>query len=218
MPCRSGGSVFSRVFQRARVTPTGIAVGVIATLVIGSGTAYAANGGTFRLGKSNKATKLTTLSNSKGTPLSLKAGRNKAPLKVNSRKRVVKLNADQVDGKSASAFALASGKTGVIVALGGDEDSPGPNYAYAVAVATCPKGTLLTGGGGITQYTGDYLWYTGPGQRPNTWEVDSNGDGVANNGKELLAYAVCYNPRGAVKGALTFPQLHAMATALRAGR
>jgi hypothetical protein len=213
------------VFKHARVTPTGIAVGVIATLIIGSGTAYAANGAGLRIGQKNKATKVTKIVNKKGTPLSLTAGKGKngklrAPLKVNSSKKVKKLNADLLDGKSAGAFApvaaLSAGRTGVIAAKGGDEDSPG--HAYAVAVATCPKGTILTGGGGFAKYTGDALWYSGPGKRPNTWEVDSDGDGVANNGKELIAYAVCYNPRGAVRGAMSFPKLHSLATALRAGK
>jgi len=205
-----------KFFQRARVTPSGIAVGVIATLVIGSGTAYAANGGSFRLGKANSETRAATLTNKNGTPLSLRAGRNKAPLAVNSRTKVLRLNADYVDGLHASAFARSTGRTGIIARAGGDEDAPG--NAYAVAVATCPRGTILTGGGGFAQYANDALWYSGPGQKPNSWEADSNGDGIANNGKELIAYAVCYNPTGSVKGALTFPALHALVASARAAR
>jgi hypothetical protein len=213
------------VFKHVRVTPSGIAVGVILTLIVGSGTAFAANGSTLRIGKKNKATKVTTIQSKKGTPLSLKAGKNKrgkrkAPLKINSKRKVKKLNADLLDGKSSGVFArksaLTAGRTGVIVGRGGDEDAPG--HAYAVAVATCPAGTQLTGGGGFAKYADDALWYSGPGKRPNTWEVDSRGDGIVDNGKELIAYAVCFNPTGAVRGAMTFPKLHALAATLRAGQ
>ena len=204
-------------FHHARVTPAGIAVGVIAALVIGSGTAWAApKVRSLSVGKKNTTTKVTTLANSKGTPLRLNAGANQPPLKVNSSKKVAGLNADQVDGLSETDFARTSGRTGIIVARGGDDDVSG--HAYAVAVATCPSGTILTGGGGFASYDGDHIWYTGPGLRPNSWEVDSNGDGVADTGKELVAYAVCYNPRGAVPGAQTFPQLSALRASLRAGR
>lgn len=77
---------------------------------------------------------------------------------------------------------------------------------------------MLTGGGGFASYSDDSIWYSGPGERPNTWEVDSDGDGAADTGKELVAYAVCYNPRGAVAGAYTFPQLHALKKSLRSAR
>ena len=203
--------------KHARVTPTGIALGVVATLVIGSGTAWAApKARSLMVGKKNTASSVTTLANPKGTPLRLTSGKSQPPLKVNSSAKVSGLNADLVDGLSESAFARAAGQTGIIVARGGDENVS--NQAYAVAEAACPAGTVLTGGGGFASYEGDHIWYSGPGMRPNTWEVDSDGDGAADTGKELVAYAVCYNPRGAVKGAYTFPQLHALKTQLSAGR
>ena len=117
---------------------------------------------------------------------------------------------------SEDDFARSAGRTGIIVNRGGDENVGG--QVYAVAVATCPAGTVLTGGGGFASYDDDHIWYSGPGVRPNTWEVDSNGDGAADTGKELVAYAVCYNPRGAVKGAYSYPQLHALKAQLVAGR
>ena len=204
-------------FKHARVTPTGIAVGVVATLVIGSGTAWAApKARGLLVGKKNTVTKVTTLTNPKGTPLQLNSGRSQPPLKVNSTRKVPKLNADYLDGLSEGSFARSNGRTGIIVTRGGDENVS--NHAYAVAEATCPAGTVLTGGGGFASYDDDHIWYSGPGMRPNTWEVDSDGDGAADTGKELVAYAVCYNPRGAVKGAYTFPQLHALKTQLSAGR
>ena len=203
------------MFQHARVTPMGVAVGVIATLVIGGGTAVASTGRTLLMGKTNKGTHATVLTNTKGTPLSLVAKKGKPPLKVNTYVKVAHLNADQVDGRSATAFARAKAKTGVVAAYGGEENAPGA--AYTVAVATCPTGTVVTGGGGFAM-DGGSLFYSGPGHRPNSWEADSDGDGVANNGKDIIAYAVCYNSQGAVKGALSFPKLHELVASLRAQR
>ena len=204
------------MFKHARVTPAGIAVGVIATLVI-SGTAYAApQARSLLLGGKNKVTKTTTLTNSKGTPLALNSGKKQPPLKVNSSRKVVRLNADYVDVVTSSAFARTAGRTGIIVAQGGDELAPGASYA--VAQAACPRGAQLTGGGGFANFPGDSLFYSGPGSRPNTWEVDSLADGDASTTHQLVAYAVCYNPRGPVKGAKTFAQLRSLRLQLMAGR
>ena len=62
------------------------------------GTAYAATGGTFLLGRSNAATSPTTLTNSAGTPLALNAKAGYAPLGVNSTTKVGRLNSDLLDG------------------------------------------------------------------------------------------------------------------------
>ncbi len=66
--------------------------------------AYAANGGPLLLGKSNKATKVTKLKNSKGVALSLKSKTGKAPLQVNSSTTVTKLSADLLDGADGAAY------------------------------------------------------------------------------------------------------------------
>jgi hypothetical protein len=77
------------------------------------GTAYAANGGTFRLGQSNSASKTTTLTNSTGTALRLNAPSTKAPLSVGTNKtKVPNLNADLLDGKDSSAFLQKSSGAG----------------------------------------------------------------------------------------------------------
>ena len=59
---------------------------------------------------------------------------------------------------------------------------------YYAAYATCPAGTILTGGGG---YAGgaDDLFYSGPGLDPKVWEADS----LSGPAK---AYAVLVGPRG----------------------
>ncbi len=69
------------------------------------GTAYAATGGTFLLGKSNTANATTTLARTtKGPALTLKVPTGAAPLAVTSTGKVVKLNSDLLDGKDSTAF------------------------------------------------------------------------------------------------------------------
>jgi hypothetical protein len=81
-----------------------------------SGWGYAATGGTFNLGKKNKADKTTklTASSKKGPALQLKSTGGKsaasfkvqgaAPFTVNSAQKVRKLNADRLDGLDSSAL------------------------------------------------------------------------------------------------------------------
>jgi hypothetical protein len=80
---------------------------MLSVVLGGIGVATAANGGSLVLGHSNTATRTTTLSDSKGTPLSLKARHGKPPLRVNSSKKVRHLNADKLDGSSAAALATS---------------------------------------------------------------------------------------------------------------
>jgi hypothetical protein len=78
-------------------------------LVLG-GIGVAAAGGNFKLGESNAADKPTVLQNTaNGAVLDLKAKTGQPPLKVNSNRRVPKLNADLLDGKNSSLFALKTG-------------------------------------------------------------------------------------------------------------
>lgn len=71
--------------------------------------AYAATGGPLLLGKSNSASKTTTLKTTgSGAALSLKSKKGKAPLKVSSSTKVTKLNADLVDGFEGDALRTKS--------------------------------------------------------------------------------------------------------------
>ncbi len=71
----------------------------------GTGTAYAANGGTFRLGKSNSATTTTKLTNTKGTALKIISKAGTPPISVGSNStKVPYLNADKLDGKDSTQF------------------------------------------------------------------------------------------------------------------
>src|SRR5215475_8898847 len=64
---------------------------VVALALGGTGIAGAATGRFFLLGQANTEKATATLTNSKGTPLSLSAPVNKAPLKVNRKALVTNL-------------------------------------------------------------------------------------------------------------------------------
>jgi hypothetical protein len=76
----------------------GTVVAYVALFFAMSGTAMAATGNTFITGRPNYASTTTGLSNSAGTPLSLGARTGYAPLAVNSKTKVVRLNSDLLDG------------------------------------------------------------------------------------------------------------------------
>jgi len=94
------------VFHRGAATTIAAAAVLLAGSTLGS---YAANGGPLLLGKSNTASKTTTLKTTgNGAALSLKSKKNKPPLKVSSSTKVAKLNADLVDGVEADALETTS--------------------------------------------------------------------------------------------------------------
>lgn len=181
--------------------PVAFATGAVMTLVLGTGTAVAATGGSFILGKSNAATATTKLSNSKGTALALTSKAGTAPLTVSSSTKVGNLNADRLDGVDSTSFALAGGQTNTIV--GGaqliDYDNDGTADTVA-AFATCPAGTRLTGGG-ADDYTTDGTSFINSPLDKTTWMVASTStDLSAANLDNVVAYAQCYNPRGGITG------------------
>jgi len=181
--------------------PAAFGIGVLTALVLGSGTAYAATGGKFILGHANTATKVTKLTNHHGTALSLTSRSGTPSLKVSSSSKVTRLNADRLDGRDSTAFALASGQTNTITRTGVPIDVDDDGYADdLVALATCPAGTRLTGGGG-DDYTSDGTLFIDSPLNRTTWMVASTSSDVsAGNGENLVAYAQCYNPRGSVHG------------------
>ncbi len=84
-------------------------ISVIALLFAMSGTAVAATGGDFLLGKSNTATSITSLSNTKGTALSLSSASTKPPLTVSNSVQVPNLNASELGGLAPSAYMTGTG-------------------------------------------------------------------------------------------------------------
>jgi hypothetical protein len=191
--------------------PTTFAIGAVTALVLGSGTAYAATGGNLILGRSNSAGATTVLTNGKGTALTLNSKAGTPSLKVSRTTKVPNLNSDLLDGKNGAAFALAAGKTGTILGQGfyvEDEQTGAP--LFVAAVATCPPGTRLTGGGGGDFTPDGTLWLSSPAGDGLTWLIASSwapvvdeGTGLYPDPTQLLeADAQCYNPKGAVPGAV----------------
>ncbi|HUR02514.1 MAG TPA: hypothetical protein VM347_08240 [Nonomuraea sp.] len=134
-----------------------------------SGTAYAATGGTFVLGRSNAASSPTGLTSSAGTPLVLNAKTGYAPLAVNSTTKVNRLNADLLDGVDSAALqrrvsgTCAAGHAVRAIAANGtvtcddekstvqqvfaDIDSTPASATLGFGSADCPAGYAAVGGG-----------------------------------------------------------------------
>jgi hypothetical protein len=100
-------------------------ISLIALFFAMGGTAVAATGGNFILGKANTATTVSSLSNTKGTALSLSSTSTVPPLKVSNSVQVPNLNASELDGDTSSAFLPANGTAANSSELGG---SPASGY------------------------------------------------------------------------------------------
>jgi hypothetical protein len=187
-----------------RTRPLTFIAGFAAAIVLtgGGAAAYAANGGPLLIGRSNSGSATTTLSNSGGTALKLNSKSGTAPLAVNRSTKVTNLNADYLDGRSDASYALAGGQTGVIFSEAEwvDLDEDLVNDAL-LAVAVCPAGTKLTGGG-VDNFTGGATFFNGP-DADGAWYGAAEADPAVNLPEDVAAYAICYNPRGVVPGAMS---------------
>jgi hypothetical protein len=178
-----------------------LAAGATVAVVLTPGSAVAGGAKSLLLGRANSTTRTTTVANTAGTPLALRAGHGKAPLTVNSGTRVANLNADRLDGHDSTSFASARGVTGIVAG-----DAPGDP-------ATCPSGTVLTGGGGFAD--GGLLWsgvaFDDAGHVvKNSWQAI----GYDSTDGKATAFAVCYSASGkAVPGAISAAQLRKLSTA-----
>jgi len=157
------------------------AISIIALVFAMSGTAVAATGGTFILGKSNTATNVTRLDNSKGTALSLSAKSTSPPLTVSNSVQVPKLNASELGGTPASGFLGVNGTAANASELGG---TPASGFIHGGGSISDGRLSLLPGadeqlvaapGNAIVAYcatAGDSLYLFGEQQAANelaTW-------------------------------------------------
>jgi hypothetical protein len=205
-----------------RLRPAGFVAGFVAAVVLtgGGAAAYAANGGSVIIGRANSGTATTTLTNTAGTPLKLNAKSGYAPLAVNSSVKVPYLNADRIDGLDSTSFlrstaraadssklaglastsyALAGGRTGIITTDASWEDTDGDGVDDSlIAMAACPAGTQLTGGG-VDNFSSGPTLVDSPDA--GAWFAGVLADQAGDLPTDVTAYAVCYNPRGAVPGA-----------------
>jgi hypothetical protein len=185
-----------------RRMPAFVAGAIFAT-VVGGGTAIAATGGNFILGRSNTAGATSSLSNANGTALALSSKAGTPSLRVNTAAKVPNLNADRLDNLDSTNFARAGGATGSF-SIGGqlvDGDGNGLDDTI-LAVASCPAGTQMTGGGSADFTATGFMFLDAPDdQEPESWVVavaiDEN---TTEDPADVTASVVCYNPRGAVPG------------------
>lgn len=187
---------------------------VVAAVVLGGGgVAWAKNGNPMIIGESNKGKATTKMINKKGTPLGLTAKSGRAPLTVNTGTKVTHLNADSVDGLSSGSFARTSGQFGIITADGVfmDADEDGTDDSLW-AIAICPAGTKLTGGG-INNFSTGFTFIDSPFD--GAWFAVSVADPAVDATDDVVAYAICHNPTGAVPGAQLFTSKKQIPTAFK---
>ena len=164
--------------------------------MLGSGTAYAANGGSFRLGQSNSASQTSSLDNPQGTALVLRSKSGAPSLKVNRTTKVPNLNADLLDGLSSSRLARVV-QVGSVSSSGFvfDNDTSDTSDDAIVAVAQCP-GTSQLMGGGAQDLTDGVTYVNGPDIAGGTeaWVMITDADPATNDADDRIATAQCWNP------------------------
>lgn len=195
------------------------AAGAAVMLVLGAGSAVAATGAGVIIGEHNTARTTTVITDTRGTPLSLRAPTSAAPLAVSNDKLVKHLNADYLDGVSgggflrrarAATFALKSGGSAeyyaTIAPKAVDFNNDGKNDSMLSAIA-CPTGTVATG---VSVYNAGNVGIE------DAEVVDINKDGRADTGVVIGAGLTatsttfgaivdCYNPRGKVPAQTVAP-------------
>ena len=140
---------------RATVFSVGLIVTLAIVLGVGTTALAAVPGDPFKLGKTNTIDHMSTLvgsasgallkinNNGSGPALDLLVEEGEAPMTVDSTIQVDDFNADQVDGKSASAF-ISEDKIYTVtereIGVGGG--------AVVTAFADCDSGDIVLGGGG----------------------------------------------------------------------
>jgi hypothetical protein len=186
-----------------------LVVAVLALVVSLTGTAYAAGGGSLLLGHHNKATKTTSLtSKGKGPALSVKAKRGPAasfrggsgqpPFTVGSSTKVPGLDADQLDGLDASAFARADQSVSAVVSGSGTSTANSVLTTLAVnQVSYDPSGMRTTAAPNYltAPRTGTYVFSTSVG-----WTANATGFRRVDldiNDTASMAYAVAPPNTGA---------------------
>ena len=175
-------------------TAPAFAAGAIVALVLGTGTAYAANGGHFVLGRDNNESSAASLNNSNGTALILRSKSGTPSLVVNRTTKVPNLNSDMVDGLSSSQLAR-NVTVGTATATGEvfDNDTTDTSDDFVGAVAVCP-GTSQVMGGGADDQTEDGVLLASFPDGSDAWLAVSSATPTEDNAAAFTAYARCWNP------------------------
>jgi hypothetical protein len=190
----------SRVLARQKTAMLAV---VVAVVFVAAPTALAANGKPWLLGKNNSATKTTALGGTAGvngptvrlinnnanpdaTALELRVEPGLAPMIVDSSTQVENLNADLVDGRSASSFvANSTYRLGQGQERAGDALSDGSK----VLSQSCQSGDrLLSGGPASVNAASDVL--DSFAQDTNTWQARIN-DSAVSGGDSFTVVVLC---------------------------
>ncbi len=184
-------SVSKKIMWVGRATVFLVGLAVILAVVFGVATAALAGtgvGATFNLGKKNTVNRISSLvgstdsamllvdNNNTGTnatALNLQVEPGHTPMRVNSTTQVASLNADFLDGKSASAFVANS-----IYMLGPGQEREGTllgDGTRVVSQACLPGDRLLSGGPASVRDTSDLL--DSFPTDTNTWQARINPNG-----------------------------------------
>ena len=197
-------SAASKVMWVGRATVFLVGLAVILAVVLGLATAALAGtgvGATFNLGKINTVNRLSQLvgstdnamlrvdNNNTGTgatALNLQVEAGHAPMSVNSATQVANLNADQVDGKSASSFVANS-----TYRLGQGQERAGTTLGDGSKVLSqsCLAGDrLLSGGPASVNVNSDVL--DSFATDTNTWQARIN-DSAVSGGDNFTVVVLC---------------------------
>ena len=186
---------------RATVFLVGLAV-ILAVVVGLASTAFGANGQAWILGQGNAATKTTALMGALGvngpmllvnnnnagtnaTALDLQVEPGRTPMKVNSSTQVSNLNADLVDGRSASSFVANS-----TYRLGQGQERLGTleSGGKVLRQSCLPGDRLLSGGPASVNAASDLL--DSFALDTITWQARIN-DSAVTGGDEFTVVVLC---------------------------
>jgi hypothetical protein len=152
-----------------------IVISLIALFFAMGGTAVAATGGSFILGKSNTAAAVSSLTNTKGTALRLSSTSTTPPLKVSNSVQVPKLNVSMLGGVPAGGYVHGGGAiTGKRLKLTGPINatvltSPGADLLGICDVAGAGTGPAFIIEGNSGAASGETaLWWNPGGTGSNT--------------------------------------------------
>lgn len=135
---------------RARIRTGMAAIGAAAVLVAGIGAVgYASNGDALLLGKGNKSTKSTKITNKKSGPVLKLKTKSGPALSVNTTDKIANLNADLLDGKSVEVIDPMSQLFAI-----GTAGATGTGVPTFFQTTTLPAGTYEFFMGGTVSSTG----------------------------------------------------------------
>jgi hypothetical protein len=196
-------SVASKVVWVGRATLFLVGLAVVLAVVLGLASAALAGtgvGDAFNLGKTNTVNRLSQLVGSTDNPmlrvtnknagadataLTLQVEPGLTPMKVNSSTQVSNLNADLVDGRSASSFVANS-----TYRLGqGQERAGNPESGGKVLTQSCLAGDRMLSGGPASVNAASFV-LDSFALDTNTWQVRIN-DSAVSGGDSFTVVVLC---------------------------